>query len=344
MKKIIAVGLSGGVDSSVSAYLLQKKGYTVIGLWMDITGQRENEADARRVAEFLSIPFYRIDLSKEYEKSVITYIKNEYSSGKTPNPCVRCNRDIKFGMLLEKALSSGIVFDLFATGHYALLEKDERTGRFLLKKSVFEEKDQVYFLSMLTQSQLGRLMFPLGEMRKSDVKKIASDIGLFTALKKESQDLCTGDYRDFIDHCSSGGRFIDKNGKILGVHNGIENYTIGQRRGLGISSSGSPYYVIEIDPEENTVILGFDEDLKSSAMVITDMNWIAVEKPVLPLRTTCKIRYRDKGSPAVLTASNEEGSYIVHFEHQRRAITPGQVAVFYEENTVLGAGIIVSSL
>ncbi len=340
MKPTVAVGISGGVDSSVAAYLLKKQNFNVIGLWMDILGNPENAADARRVTEFLSIPFHIIDVHKEYRDSVLSYIKEVYSLGKTPNPCVMCNRKIKFGVLLEKAHSSGINFGLFATGHYAKIRENKQTGRFHLYQSASAEKDQVYFLSMLKQNQLAHLIFPLSGMEKNEVKKLASEIGLFTALKKESQDLCTGDYRNFIDRNSPKGKFITKDGTVLGQHQGIENYTIGQRRGLGISSSGLPYYVVNIDPRQNTVILGFDNDLKSRELKVSGVNWIPFDYPQLPLKVICKIRYRDKGAPAVITESKTAGTFIVRFNAPRRAVTPGQIAVFYSNTEVLGAGTI----
>ncbi len=340
MCKKIAVGLSGGVDSSIAAYLLIKEGYEVIGIWMDILGRPENSIDAERVAEFLEIPFYRIDISGAYRNHVINYIKNEYTSGRTPNPCIFCNRNVKFGAFLDKALESGIVFDYFATGHYANLIKYPETGRYGLEKGFSDNKDQVYFLSMLTQNQLKKLIFPLGNMNKSEVREIAGKIGLFTALKKESQDLCTGDYRQFISESSESGSFIDIYGNVLGRHRGIENYTIGQRRGLGISSSTEPYYVIKIRAEENTVVLGFDDDLKSKEMYVKNTNWFPFSEPELPYRIICKIRYRDNGSPAIIVEKTDVDTYRIVFQEERRAITPGQIAVFYKDAEVIGAGII----
>lgn len=344
MKIKVAVGISGGVDSSVAAFLLKKQGYEVVGLWMDIMGVPGNSADAEKVAKFLKIPIYKIDLKTEYTESVISYIREEYTSGRTPNPCVMCNRRIKFGAFLSKAGEAGVSFDYFATGHYAILERDSHTGRFLLRKGLSEDKDQVYFLSMLKQNQLSKLLFPLGGMKKSDVRAIAEEAGLFTALKRESQDLCTGDYRNFISGVKGKGVFTDKNGKVLGYHKGIEHYTIGQRRGLGISSSTQPYYVIEIDTVNNIVILGFDKDLESKEMIVNETNWIAFDEPELPMEVLCKIRYRDHGAPAVIRQKNEDGSFSVIFNRNRRAITPGQVAAFYSNDIVIGAGIIKSSI
>ena len=341
----IAVGLSGGVDSSVVAYLLKEEGHEVIGIRMSLFSGKENteEDDAREVARHLGIDFFSIDMEKEYHDHVIQYMKDEYSIGRTPNPCIICNRFIKFGLFLDKVLQSGHDFDMFATGHYAIIEKDEDSSRFLLKKGSNTKKDQAYFLSMLTQEQLSKILFPLGRMNKPAVKKIAEKVGLFTAQKKESQDLCTGDYRDFIDSKGHSGSFIDKSGKILGKHQGIENYTIGQRRGLGLSSPGEPYYVIALDAADNNVIIGYNRDLLSDTMIVGSINWGAVLNPALPINVQVKIRYRDDGIDGVISEKLENGNFLVSFSKDRRAITPGQLAVFYQENTVLGAAFIESS-
>lgn len=342
----IAVGLSGGVDSSVVAHLLQKEGHEVIGVRMNLFPLDENkeENDARQVAEHLGIEFISIDMEREYHEHVIGYMKKEYLSGRTPNPCVICNRYIKFGLFLEKVLQSGLDFDMFATGHYAIIEKDKDTGRFLLKKGSNTDKDQAYFLSILTQEQLSRILFPLGRMNKKQVKELAAQAGLFTAGKRESQDLCSGDYRNHIDSKESPeGHFIDKSGKILGKHHGIENYTIGQRRGLGLSSPGEPYYVIAIDSKNSNVIIGYNRDLLSSTMTVGKINWGGVVDPELPLKIDVKIRYRDNGISGILREKTEEGKYLVEFSEERRAVTPGQLAVFYEGDTVLGAAFIEAS-
>ncbi|MEA1911415.1 MAG: tRNA 2-thiouridine(34) synthase MnmA [Spirochaetota bacterium] len=335
----VAVGISGGVDSSVAAWLLKKEGHDVIGIWMNLFGNDSSSKDAEVVATYLDIPFFKIDLQSEYSDIVISYIKEEYSLGKTPNPCVICNRSVKFGLLIEKALSVGIEFDYFATGHYSIIEYNIETSRFLLKKGIHEGKDQAYFLSMLSQKQLGKIVFPLGGKTKPEVRKMAEEAGLFTTNKKESQDLCSGDYREFIDKSRGPGNFIDENRLILGKHKGIENYTIGQRRGLGISSSTEPYYVIGINPESNEIILGFDNDLLNKGMVVSRCNWISCIKPDFPITVNAKIRYRDNGAPAILKDIKED-IIEVNFFTERRAVTPGQIAVFYDKDIVVGAGII----
>ena len=335
----IAVGISGGVDSSVAAWLLKKEGHDVVGIWMNLFGNESLAKDAEHVADYLDIPLFKVDLQTEYNEIVVSYIKEEYASGKTPNPCVICNRGVKFGLFIEKALSIGAEFDYFATGHYSIIEYNEKTGRYLLKKGIHEGKDQAYFLSMLSQKQLGRILFPLGGKIKSEVRKIAEEAGLFTTDKRESQDLCSGDYRDFIDDSKGPGNFIDGSGLILGRHKGIENYTIGQRRGLGISSSSDPWYVIGIKPDNNVVVLGINSDLLNKGMMVSKCNWIAAARPDFPVKVDAKIRYRDKGAPAILTEIGEDLIEVL-FSEERRAVTPGQIAVFYDGDTVIGAGII----
>jgi len=335
----VAVGISGGVDSSVAAWLLKKEGHEVIGIWMNLFGNDSSSKDAEKVATYLNIPFFKIDLQTEYNEIVISYIKDEYSLGKTPNPCVICNRGVKFGLFIEKALSIGIEFDYFATGHYSIIEYNKETSRFLLKKGIHTGKDQAYFLSMLSQKQLGKIIFPLGGKTKPEVRKMAEAAGLFTTNKKESQDLCSGDYRQFIDKSKGPGNFIDESGFVLGQHNGIENYTIGQRRGLGISSSTEPWYVIGIRPEKNEVVLGYNNDLLNKGMMVSNCNWISTPRPDFPIKVDAKIRYRDNGASAILR-DIEEDLIEVSFSEDRRAVTPGQIAVFYNGDIVVGAGII----
>lgn len=342
----IAVGLSGGVDSSVTAYLLKEQGHEVVGVRMNLfpAGENSDEDDAGKVAEHLGIPFKTISMEEEYHEHVIRYMKMEYLSGRTPNPCIVCNRYVKFGLFLDKVFESGQDFDMFATGHYAIIDKDGETGRYSLKKGSHTDKDQAYFLSILTQEQLSKILFPLGKMDKKQVKQIAADAGLFTAQKRESQDLCSGDYRKYIsDEESSEGYFVDRDGNILGKHKGIENYTIGQRRGLGLSSPGEPYYVIGLDGKTGNVVIGYNSDLLSSSMVVGEINWGAIINPPLPLDVQVKIRYRDNGVKARIKEKVGAGRYLVEFSEERRAVTPGQLAVFYNGETVLGAAFIEAS-
>ncbi|MCP4162966.1 MAG: tRNA 2-thiouridine(34) synthase MnmA [Deltaproteobacteria bacterium] len=341
----IAVGLSGGVDSSVVAYLLKKEGHDVVGVNMNLFPDSDisEDTDAKKVADFLGIDYVSINMEKEYQEKVVQYIRNEYLSGRTPNPCIICNRFLKFGLFLEKVLQSGYDFDMFATGHYALIEKDDISSRFMLKKGSHTDKDQAYFLSMLTQEQLSKILFPLGNMIKKDVKAIAEEVGLFTAKKKESQDLCSGDYRKFIESNGKTGFFITKSGENLGAHQGIENYTIGQRRGLGLSSSGEPYYVVAIDAENNNVIVGYNKDLLSSSMIVGAINWGAITEPELPYPMQVKIRYRDDGIEGTIEKKLENDRYLISFSRERRAVTPGQLAVFYDNDTVVGAAFIEAS-
>ena len=342
----IAVGLSGGVDSSVVAHMLKQEGHEVVGKRMNLFPQADNaeEMYARKVADHLGIEFVSLDMASEFQNHVVQYLKEEYTTGRTPNPCVICNRYIKFGLFLDKILESGLDFDMFTTGHYAIIERDHLGKRYLLKKGSNTDKDQAYFLSMLSQEQLGKILFPLGRMSKVRVKEIASQAGLFTAEKRESQDLCAGDYRQYLDKDKSNkGYFLHKNGEILGSHQGIENYTIGQRRGLGLSSSHEPYYVIGLDSVNNNVIVGYNSDLLSDTMTVGEINWGSVENPQLPVNIQVKIRYRDDGVASTIEKKLENGNYLIRFAEKRRAVTPGQLAVFYVDDIVLGAAFINSA-
>lgn len=336
----VAVGLSGGVDSSVAALLMQREGHQVLGITMRITDAMPAEnSDAQKVAEHLKIPFKMIDLRKEYENTILRYIREDYAAGRTPNPCVRCNREVKFGLFWRRAVELGFGFDAFATGHYALVEQDPTTLRWGLRKGLHGDKDQAYFLSLLTQEQLSRIRFPLGKMDKTQVRALAEEAGLFTHKSRESQDLCLGEYRKFLIPGRGPGDFVDPAGKILGRHKGIEHYTIGQRRGLGIGG-GDPLYVLEIREEDNTVVVGPDDALLAPGLILGDVNWGIVEEPPLPYRGTVKIRYRDEGTPATVTEALPGGRYRIVFDKPRRAVTPGQLAVFYQGPYVALAGFI----
>lgn len=298
----------------------------------------EDIEDARRVCETLNIPFYEIDLVDEYRKMVLEYFKSEYLKGRTPNPCIRCNQMVKFKALIEKIESIGIRFDYFATGHYARVEFNPQNNRFILKKGIDERKDQSYFLFGLTQKQLSKILLPLGGYRKEDVRKIAKEAGLAVSDKEESQDFYGGDYRELLDVKDSSGPIIDRYGRILGKHRGIWNYTIGQRKGLGIQSE-KPLYVIDIDPDRNAVIVGEEKELYREEFFATDLNWISIEKLEEPIEVKVKIRYKSNETDCTVIPVSEE-RVIVRFKEPQRAVTPGQASVFYDGDIVVGGGII----
>jgi len=352
-KDKVIVGMSGGVDSSVAAALLKEEGFEVIGVTMKIwggetigkegvhhacygPGEIEDIEDAQKVAEILRIPFYTVDLKQEYKTDVLDYFFNEYLSGKTPNPCVVCNRKIKFNALVEKARTDGIKFDYFATGHYAQVEYNKTRDRYLLKKAIDLNKDQSYFLYSLSQEQLSHTIFPLGDYTKEEVRKIARDLGLGINDKPESQNFIAGGYSSFFKSSVQPGPILNKKGEILGMHRGIPFYTIGQRRGLGISS-GERLYVTAIDPERNTIMLGRKEDVFGDELIATKLNWIAMEK--LKPKVKAKIRYLHKETEAEVVPLGEE-KIRVKFREPQMAITPGQAVVFYDGDIVVGGGVI----
>lgn len=359
MKKVL-IGLSGGVDSSVATHILLKEGYEVSGITMKIydskkythlpaskrdscfgSDEEKSIEDAKKVAKHYNIPFYVIDLVNEYETFILNYFREEYHSGRTPNPCIKCNRDIKFGLLLENAIKFGIEFDYFATGHYARIEFDANKNRYILKKAKFLEKDQSYFLSLLTQNHLSRVILPLGEYSKKEVRDIAKSIGIFTHNKRESQDFYSGDYTYLLNKKSKSGNIVDISGRILGKHNGIENFTIGQRKGLKVSSS-EPLYVIAIDKEKNEVIVDRENALFDTILVASNMNWIGIERLVDSIKAKVRIRYRHIEDDATIYPISDDRIKVV-FDRPQRAITPGQVVVIYDNDIVLGGGFIESS-
>ncbi len=350
----IAVGLSGGVDSTVAAFLLKNEGHEVIGITMKIWDDSFKSSnkksacfgpdevkgieDTRKITEFLDIPFHVIDLSKEYNNNIIGYFKDEYISGKTPNPCIKCNQMIKFYYLLEKARKAGISFDCFATGHYAKVEFDNSLNRYLLKKGIDQNKDQSYFLAMLKQKQLSQIMFPLGEYKKQKIKEISKRIGLKLHEKKESQDFYSGDYIELLDNIPDAGDIVDKHGKKLGSHKGICYYTIGQRKGLGISYK-EPLYVTEIDKNNNRIIAGTELELYKDELTVINPNWISINKLEGQLRVKARIRYMHKEDDAEIIPY--EGDNVkVKFDRPQRAIAPGQFVVFYNNDVVIGGGFI----
>src|SRR4030066_1887269 len=346
--------MSGGVDSSATAWFLKEKGYEVIGATMCIGMMDRTQGgpvrccgladieDARRVALQLEIPFYVIHLREEFEEKVIQYFCEEYGKGKTPNPCILCNEKIKFGFFLKKALELEAHF--FSTRDYARLDFDERIGRYLLKKGVDRKKDQSYVLFSLTQDQFRHTLFPLGELRKEEVRKKALQLGLRVHDKPESQEVCfihESSYHSFLSErlkeSIEHGPILDKDGKVLGRHKGIPFYTIGQRRGLRLAK-GKPLYVIGIDRGKNAIIVGGEEEGYGDTFVVNSANWIASEKMIpSPDHAQVKIRYNHPGSEASLSPEGG-GELEVKFKTPQKAITPGQAAVFYDGETVLGGG------
>ncbi len=341
MKKI-AVGLSGGVDSSAAAHILLEQGYDVMGIILRLKPENAADsdiADAQRIADCLGIELRVLDRRDFFKKSVIDPFVAEYLAARTPNPCVECNYAIKFGAMLDYALENGC--DGIATGHYAKI--DENNGRFLLKRSE-SAKDQSYFLHRLNQFQLSHSIFPLEGMEKSLIREKAEKAGIHVAEKRDSQEICFVPNDDYIAYLSSlgisspKGSFVDKSGNILGKHNGIINYTIGQRKGLG--AFGKPMFVTGISAENNTVTIGENGSQYSRGLIADRMNWIAFDKLEEPLRADVKIRFRAKEQPALITP-NSDGTVTVIFDEPQRSITPGQSAVAYDGNTVLGGGRII---
>ncbi len=350
----VVVAMSGGVDSSVAAALLKEKGYRVSGVTMKIwdgeafpgermrhgcygPGEEEDIEDARKVAKILGIDFYVFDLRQEYKAEVLDYFCHEYLSGRTPNPCLRCNRKVKFDALIRKTQDSGIEFDYFATGHYARVEYNKTKHRYLLKKARDLSKDQSYFISSLSQEQLGRSLFPIGNYTKEEIRKMASDFGLSVSNKPESQDFITGGYSSLIE-AAQPGPILDKQGNMLGEHGGIQLYTIGQRKRLG-NSAKEPLYLIDIDPEKNAIIVGNKEEVYRDELIASGLNWVAIEKLERPTKVKARIRYLHKETEAIITPLNEDEVY-VKFKEPQMAITPGQAVIFYRRDVVMGGGTI----
>jgi tRNA-specific 2-thiouridylase len=360
-KMTIAVGLSGGVDSSVAAWLLKQQGHTVIGLTMQIwdgslpladegrsgcygPGEPRDIEAARALAARLGITHHIVPLAPEYATEVLDYFREEYRAGRTPNPCVRCNRTMKFGLLLDRARAMGITFDKFATGHYARVDQESVSGRWQLRRSLDPAKDQTYFLSRLSQAQLSQVLFPLGGMTKPEVKAIAREIGWDdVADKPESQNFIESkDYGVlFSDQEQNPGPIVDAAGKVLGQHRGIVHYTVGQRKGLGLGGTADPLYVIRLDACSNTVVVGTHSDLFSSRLTALDMNWVSLATtPLEPRRIHAKIRQQHKEAPATIQTGSTDGAVEALFDEPQMSITPGQVVVFYDNDLVLGSGII----
>ena len=355
MSKKVVVGMSGGVDSSVAAYLLKKQGYDVIGVTMQIWQdeedviQEENGGccglsavdDARRVADTLGIPYYVMNFKNEFKAYVMDDFAKEYHLGHTPNPCIRCNRYVKWEALLNRCKALGA--DYIATGHYAQVVQLEN-GRYALKAAP-SSKDQTYALYNLTQEQLSHTLMPVGAYTKDEIRSIAAEIGLNVASKPDSQDICfipDGKYHEFLEEYTGKivpeGNFVDKSGKVLGRHKGITHYTVGQRKGLNLSM-GHPVFVTQIRPEANEVVIGENEDVFGRELYAYDVNFMAIKPTKEPIRVNAKVRYAHKGAMCTVTLL-EDGRVHCVFDEPVRAITPGQAVVFYDGDIVVGGGII----
>jgi len=356
MKEKVIVGMSGGVDSTVSALLLKQQGYDVSGVFMKTWdekysggcraksacyGPEEKEIeDLEKIGKILGIPIHFIDARKEFKKRVLDYFKNEYLSGRTPNPCVVCNRFIKFQFLIQELGKKGVDFDFFATGHYARVEYNSERKRYILRKGVDKNKDQSYFLFLLTQKQLSKIIFPLGNLTKNTVREIARKNGFAVYRKEESQDFISGERYFLFEKGTEQGEIVDTADNVIGKHKGIIYYTIGQRKGMGISK-GKPFYVIGIDAENNRIIAGEEKDLYKSRLIATEPNFIGIEKLTEPMKVVAKIRYKHQGAEAKILPV-ERNKIEVLFEKPQRAITPGQAVVFYRQDIVIGGGFINS--
>lgn len=349
-KKTVVVGMSGGVDSSVAAYLLKEQGYHVIGVTMQIWQEEENGCcglsaieDARRVAYDLEIPHYVMNFRNEFKENVVAYFIDEYLHGRTPNPCIACNRYVKWESLLMRSREIGA--DYIATGHYARIDRLPN-GRYSLKCSKTLAKDQTYALYNLTQEQLKHTLMPVGEYTKEEIRGIAERINLQVANKPDSQDICfvpDGDYAGFIEETLDTelptGNFVTIDGKVLGLHKGITHYTVGQRKGLGLAL-GYPAFVIEIRPDTNEVVIGTNEDSMSNYVRANQLNFMSIEDLEGEMRVWAKIRYNHKGAWCTIRKTGDD-EILCTFEEKQRAITPGQAVVFYDGDYVLGGGTII---
>lgn len=350
MKRVL-LGMSGGVDSSVAAYLLQKEGYEVVGatmvLWDFKDGNNDRSIeDARDVCKRLNIDHHVLDFKDDFKGQVVDNFIDEYFAGKTPNPCVFCNKTIKFGLLFDKAKDLGC--DYVATGHYALVEFNETSGKYEIRKASSDSKDQTYVLYNLNQEKLAKTLFPIGRYDKNTIRQIAKEIGLEVHNKPDSQDICfipDHDYEGFLKENSNkkieAGNFVDKSGKILGKHKGIISYTIGQRKGLGITF-GKPTYVVDINGQDKSIVLGDNDDLFKTSLTARDVNFVEWNQDEVDdsIDVYAKVRYAARPAKARVTYIGK-GRVRVDFEEPQRAITSGQSVVFYSEDRLLGGGIIV---
>ena len=351
MKQKVLVGMSGGVDSSVCTTLLIDEGYETAGVTLcllESPGCKQDEnnvRDAKAVCERLGIEHYAVDLKQSFKRFVIDNFINEYINGATPNPCIECNRNIKFGEMIEKAKDLG--YEKIATGHYARVTQDEN-GRFLLLRAKDVSKDQSYVLYCLNQDKLSRVLFPLGELTKSEVREIACEKGFVNANKPDSQDICfvpDGDYASFIeqysDFVSEKGDYLDINGEKIGEHKGVIHYTIGQRKGLGIAL-GKPAFVIEKNAQNNTVVIGDEEHIFHKKVWVNNVNFIPFDKLEKPMKVKTKLRYRHEQEESIITPL-ENGEVLIEFLNPQRAASIGQAAVFYDGDVVVGGGTITRS-
>jgi len=358
----VAAAMSGGVDSSVAAALLKRQGRDVIGVTMNLFSLAKEECarddlrsccgwkareDANRVAVRLGIPHFVVDFRPEFERSVIEDFGREYARGRTPNPCIRCNRFLKFGLLLERIGALGA--ETVATGHYARVAFDPESGRWLLRKGADADKDQSYFLYPLSQAQLSRTLFPVGELAKAEVRRLAAEFGLPVAQKGESQEICfipDDDYPRFLrgkfPEAFRPGPIVDRAGKVIGRHEGIARFTVGQRSGLGIAAP-RPLYVLAVDAATNTVVAGENRDLERRRLLVEEVNWISIRALNTPRAVKVKVRYRQAEAPAMIVPE-ADGCVRVEFEASQRAIAPGQAAVFYDGDVVVGGGLIARAL
>lgn len=358
-KPKVVVGMSGGVDSSMAVAILQEEGYDVIGITMKLWQAAGPEAedgccansavdDARRVAFILGIPHYVLNFRSYFKETVVDYFTRSYLAGETPNPCLVCNKYVKFGEMLRKARGLGAAY--IATGHYAQISRDQESGRFFLKKGLDPGKDQTYALYTLTQEQLAQVLFPLAKYTKEQVRQMARERGLGVGNKADSQEICfipDNDYASFVressGHLVRPGNFVDLQGNILGKHQGIIHYTVGQRKGLGMSF-GKPMFVAGLNPESNEVVLGENGDLFTRTLWAADLNWIAISSLKEPLAVEAKIRYNAAGAKATIYPGESGAGREVKicFAEPQRAVTPGQAVVFYRGDVVVGGGVIIS--